>query len=181
MSKQPPPAPSASTIGPCPTIIQISRTPRHWKFTQHLHTTRPPSYQEILRWLLVTTLAEAILTFLLPRREFLWKRPYFGNTTLSRTANTKSQKLFSMVKTRNEATPYTLVSTVQTLVRLCFWRKEVCYESTAFAQTFLLFFWSNPAGVCVFAKPWLSQCSPFSRYDYGNKIKMKDCIAIASF
>ena len=30
MSKQPPPAPTASTIGPCPTIIQISRTPRHW-------------------------------------------------------------------------------------------------------------------------------------------------------
>ena len=27
MSKQPPPAPTASTIGPCPTIIQISRTP----------------------------------------------------------------------------------------------------------------------------------------------------------
>ena len=42
MSKQPPPAPTARTIGPCPTIIQISRTPRHWKFTQHLRTTRPP-------------------------------------------------------------------------------------------------------------------------------------------
>ena len=42
MSKQPPPAPIASTIGPCPTIIQISRTPWHWKFTQHLRTTRPP-------------------------------------------------------------------------------------------------------------------------------------------
>ena len=41
MSKQPPPAPTASTVGPCPTIIQISRTPRHWKFTQHLRTTRP--------------------------------------------------------------------------------------------------------------------------------------------
>ena len=40
----PPPqsAPTASAIGPCPTIIQISRTPRHWKFTQHLRTTRPP-------------------------------------------------------------------------------------------------------------------------------------------
>ena len=42
MSKQPPPAPIASAIGPCPTIIQISRTPQHWKFTQHLRTTRPP-------------------------------------------------------------------------------------------------------------------------------------------
>ena len=42
MSKQPPPAPTASAIGPCPTIIQTSRTPRHWQFTQHLRTTRPP-------------------------------------------------------------------------------------------------------------------------------------------
>ena len=41
-SKQPPPAPIASAIGPCPTIIQISRTPWHWKFTQHHRTTRPP-------------------------------------------------------------------------------------------------------------------------------------------
>ena len=41
-SKQPPPAPTASTVGPCPTITLISRTPRHWKFTQHLRTTRPP-------------------------------------------------------------------------------------------------------------------------------------------
>ena len=42
MSKQPPPAPTASAVGPCPTVIQISRTPRHWKFTQHHRTTRPP-------------------------------------------------------------------------------------------------------------------------------------------
>ena len=42
MSKQPPPAPTARAIGPCPTIIQTSRTPRHWKFTQHLRSTRPP-------------------------------------------------------------------------------------------------------------------------------------------
>ena len=42
MAKQPPPAPTTSAIGPCSTIIQISRTPRHWKFTQHLRTTRPP-------------------------------------------------------------------------------------------------------------------------------------------
>ena len=41
MSKQPPPAPTASATGPCPTIIQISRTPRHWKITQHHRTTRP--------------------------------------------------------------------------------------------------------------------------------------------
>ena len=40
MSKPVPPAPTAGTVGPCPTIIQISRTPRHWKFTQHHRTTR---------------------------------------------------------------------------------------------------------------------------------------------
>ena len=42
MSKQPPPAPTASTVGPCPTLLQISRTPWHWKLTQHHRTTRPP-------------------------------------------------------------------------------------------------------------------------------------------
>ena len=42
MSKQPPPAPNASAVSPCPTIIQISRTPRRWKFIQHHRTTRPP-------------------------------------------------------------------------------------------------------------------------------------------
>ena len=42
MSKQPLPAPTASTVGPCPTTIQISWKPRHWKFTQQLRTTRPP-------------------------------------------------------------------------------------------------------------------------------------------
>ena len=39
-----PPAPTASAVGPCPTFIQISRTPRHWKFTQHHRTTRPPPF-----------------------------------------------------------------------------------------------------------------------------------------
>ena len=52
MSKQPPPAPTASTIGPCPTIIQISRSPRHWKFTQHLRTTRPPPPEFESDWML---------------------------------------------------------------------------------------------------------------------------------
>ena len=42
MSKHPPPAPTASAVSPCPTMVQISRTPRHWKFTQHHRTTRPP-------------------------------------------------------------------------------------------------------------------------------------------
>ena len=37
-----PPAPTAGAVGPCPTLIQISRTPRQWKFTQHHRTTRRP-------------------------------------------------------------------------------------------------------------------------------------------
>ena len=41
MSKQPPLAPTASVVGPCPTLIQISKTPLLWKFTQHHCTTRP--------------------------------------------------------------------------------------------------------------------------------------------
>ena len=50
----PPPAPTASAIGPCPTIIQSSRTPRHWKFTQHLRTTRPPLCRKVTvhNWML---------------------------------------------------------------------------------------------------------------------------------
>ena len=39
---KPPPAPTASAVGPCPTFIQISRTPLHWQFTQHHRTARPP-------------------------------------------------------------------------------------------------------------------------------------------
>ena len=44
MSKQPPPAPTESAVGPCPTIIKISGTPQHWKFTQHHRFTRPPPF-----------------------------------------------------------------------------------------------------------------------------------------
>ena len=44
ISKQPPPAPTASAIDPCPTIIQISRTLRLWIFAKHYRTTRPPPH-----------------------------------------------------------------------------------------------------------------------------------------
>ena len=37
-----PPAPTVSTVGPCLTLNQINKTPRHWKFTQHPRTTRLP-------------------------------------------------------------------------------------------------------------------------------------------
>ena len=52
MSKQPPPAPTASAVGPCPTLFQISRTPRHWKFTQHHHATRPPLFETVFQSIL---------------------------------------------------------------------------------------------------------------------------------
>ena len=42
MSKQPPPAPTASARSPCPTIIEISRMPRNCRFTQRLRITRSP-------------------------------------------------------------------------------------------------------------------------------------------
>ena len=42
MSKQPPLAPTVSAVGPCRTIIKISRTPWHWKFTPHHPTTPVP-------------------------------------------------------------------------------------------------------------------------------------------
>ena len=63
------PAPTASAIGPCPTIIQISRTPRHWKFTQHQRSTRPP--QTNLRThghrpVTFQTLLVPLLIFLMP-------------------------------------------------------------------------------------------------------------------
>ena len=62
MSKQPPPAPIASAIGPCPspTIIQISRTPRHWKFTQHLCTTRPPQLDSVVEALVRDEVSTAV-------------------------------------------------------------------------------------------------------------------------
>ena len=46
MSKQPPPAPTASAVGPCPTVIQIVGRPS-WKFTQHHRTTRPPPVLQV--------------------------------------------------------------------------------------------------------------------------------------
>ena len=102
MSKQPPPAPTASATGPCPTIIQISRMPRHWKFTQHLRTTRPPPlYLENYFMYKVVTLAggirEPLLTCsslkfcpqenpgLKSQHTFLW-RFIKNNTTLVRNS-----------------------------------------------------------------------------------------------
>ena len=37
-----PPAPTASAAGLCPTLIQISKTHRYCRLTQHNRTTRPP-------------------------------------------------------------------------------------------------------------------------------------------
>ena len=64
MSKPPPPAPIASTIGPCPTAIQIVGRPGHWKFTQHHRTTRPP---QLNQWTdFITILQQCSLGDLLP-------------------------------------------------------------------------------------------------------------------
>ena len=46
-AKQPPPAPTASAIGPCPIIIQSRWTSRHWNFTQRLRTTQSPPQKNI--------------------------------------------------------------------------------------------------------------------------------------
>ena len=40
---------TASAVGPCPALIQIRRTLRHWKFTQHRRTTRlPPTMSPVV-------------------------------------------------------------------------------------------------------------------------------------
>ena len=44
MSKQPPPAPTASATGPCPTIIQISRTGRPGRLP---NTFAPPDHPQL--------------------------------------------------------------------------------------------------------------------------------------
>ena len=41
MSNQPPPAPNASAVGQCPSIIQIIRTTIYWRFTQHHGSHQP--------------------------------------------------------------------------------------------------------------------------------------------
>ena len=50
MSKQP--TPTAGALGPCHTLIQISRTPQHWKFSQHHRITGPPPWHNITEILL---------------------------------------------------------------------------------------------------------------------------------
>ena len=46
MSKQPPPAPTASAVGPCPTVIKIVGRPG----TESLPSTfAPPDHPQILR------------------------------------------------------------------------------------------------------------------------------------
>ena len=40
-------APTASAVGPCPTLIQISRTPLYWNFAKHHRSTRPPLHKVV--------------------------------------------------------------------------------------------------------------------------------------
>ena len=44
MSKQPPPAPTASTEGPCPTLSKLVGRPGTGSFAQHHRTLRPPLF-----------------------------------------------------------------------------------------------------------------------------------------
>ena len=46
MSKQPPPAPSASAVGPCPTVIQIVGSPGTGSLPS---TIAPPDHPPILK------------------------------------------------------------------------------------------------------------------------------------
>ena len=46
MSKQPPPAPTASTVGPCPTIIQIVGRPGTGSFPK---TIAPPDHPSLIK------------------------------------------------------------------------------------------------------------------------------------
>ena len=48
MSKQPPPIPTASAIGPCPAI-RPNRTAQHWTFTKNNRTTDHPTFKRS-RW-----------------------------------------------------------------------------------------------------------------------------------
>ena len=67
MSKQPPPAPIASTVGPCPTIIQIVGRPG----TGSLPSTNAPPDHPLYDWKELYTLAD------LNHRHM---KSYFGQT-----------------------------------------------------------------------------------------------------
>ena len=45
MSKQTPPAPTPGAISPCPTVIQIRRTPWHWRLPRTIAPPDHPNYQ----------------------------------------------------------------------------------------------------------------------------------------
>ena len=92
MNKQPPPAPTTSAVGPCPTIFRSSRTPRHWKFTQHHRTTRPPSIKDMKVKFTRIKFFDAILTTCnltaIDQRSFRFCL-YFCNTHASKSNTCK--------------------------------------------------------------------------------------------
>ena len=61
-----PPAPTVIAEGPYPTMIQIRRTPRHWKSIQHHYTTRPPSQNNGIQ----TSIQRDDIASTLVRRQF---------------------------------------------------------------------------------------------------------------
>ena len=65
LSKQPPSAPAASTLGPCPTNC---RTLRHLKFTQDHRTTLPPPHVFVqctvpLCWTVMSIIEDVLVRF----------------------------------------------------------------------------------------------------------------------
>ena len=63
MSKQPPPAPTAGAIGPCPTIIQIVGRPGTVSLPR---TIAPPDHPWLVGWLFLglTTLQDSISVYI---------------------------------------------------------------------------------------------------------------------
>ena len=119
MSKQPPTTPTASPVGPCPTIIQVSRTLQCWKFIQHHCSTRPPSMgwmgillggATLLFFIFVSLLKRFKNLILLEPILSLKSRPEFIRALFFREANWKPQKFFPFVKMAEniEMHPYTL-------------------------------------------------------------------------
>ena len=106
MSTQPPPAPPASAGGPWPTRIQISGTPRHWKFTQHLRTTRPPPGAMVLGKLPV------------PGRPTIWITVGQGPTALTVGAGGGCLDIFTLIYPFSPLSP-TLWETARYRLKYC--------------------------------------------------------------
>ena len=126
MSKQTPPAPTVSAESPCPTIIQIGRTPRHWKFTKHHRTTRPPlptSYPggggRVVRWSWVNFQCRGVL--------LVWIRVGQGPTALAVGAGGGCLDIFTLI--------YSFSSLSLTLWETTRYRLKYCLKGSLSPKT----------------------------------------------